>query len=147
MSTLEEREEFRYNPLMYLTPKLYGDYSPFYITITVFTIFGIFLILINAICGCCSNNREYWCGKHTGNKWLFFGSFWTATPRHHPPADLSELKDKAIYDAYDYAEKGNTAEYSVLGRDSPPSQPRQPLVEPKTKPMEYVEMRSRESEI
>lgn len=145
MSTVEEREEYLYNPLRYLTPKLHGDYTPFYVTITIFTLFGLFLILLNSICGCCSENKWYWCGKYTGNKWLFFGPIWTATPRHHPPADLSELKDKVIYDAYDYVERGHSLEYSV--QDSPPSKPKQPLVHQKPRQTEYVEMKSRESEI
>lgn len=147
MSTVEERLEYLDNPLSYLTPKLHGDYTPFYVTITIFTVFGLFLIIINAICGCCSNNREYWCGKHTGNRWLFFGPLWTSTARQQPPADISELKGKVIYDMYDYAERGNSADYSIASRDSPVSQPKQPLVHQKPRQMEYVEMQKRESEI
>lgn len=140
MSTVEERLEYLENPLRYLTPKLPGDYTPFYVTIAIFTVFGVFLILLNSICACCSENRRYWKERHTGNRYIFFGPFWTSTPHEQPPIDLSELKDKIIYDMYDDIERGRSAEYSVVTHELPATHklPRQ---------MEYVELQKRESEI
>lgn len=114
MSTIEEREEYLQNP--FLTKPLYGDFSTFYITITVCTIFGIFLFALNLICGICSKHKSYWNDRFTGefittknysvevylhnilkcagNRWIV--SLWTATPHKLPPLDLTELEDIEI---------------------------------------------------
>lgn len=164
MSTVEERLAYLNNPIK--TPPLIGDYTPFYVTIAICTVFGAFLIAINVICACCSKNKEYWKDRHTGNRWLWFGPFWTSTPHEQPPCDLSELKDAVIYDAYDIAHYGggsHAAEYSVgyhheeerpVIQQSRPQRPitgyhRQPIQEQvhHQRPMEYVELQKRESEI
>lgn len=163
MSTVEERLAYLNNPIK--TPPLIGDYTPFYVTIAICTIFGAFLIAINVICACCSKNKEYWKERHTGNRWIWFGPFWTSTPHEQPPCDLSELKDAIIYDAYDVAHYGGShaAEYSVgyhQEEERPVIQPqirpqrpntghRQPMQEQvhQQRPMEYVELQKRESEI
>lgn len=149
MTTVDERLEYLNNPIK--VPPLIGDYTPFYVTIAIFTIFGTFLILLNAICMCCSRNKEYWIDKHTGNRWLFFGPVWTSTPHEQPPLDLSELKDKKIFDAYDLEAQGEAAEYSVTQHEEPILRPQRPLTSHQKptyqKPTEYVELQKRESEI
>uniref|UniRef100_A0A336LSN1 CSON003220 protein n=1 Tax=Culicoides sonorensis TaxID=179676 RepID=A0A336LSN1_CULSO len=163
MSTVEERLAYLNNPIK--TPPLIGDYTPFYVTIAICTVFGAFLIALNVICACCSKNKDYWQDKHTGNRWIWFGPFWTATPHEQPPCDLSELKDAIIYDAYDVPHYGgHAAEYSVgyheeeerpvIPPQSRPQRPvtghhRQPMQEhvQHQRPMEYVELQKRESEI
>lgn len=146
MSTVEERIAYTFNPLRYLTPKLHGDYTPFYVTITIFSVFALFLILLNCICFCCSKYQWYWKSKHTGNRWLFFGPVWTSTPHEQPPADISELKDKIIYDAYDDIERGQTAEYSIMAHEQPQRKQYQSPHHQQPRQMEYVEMQKRERE-
>lgn len=110
MSTIEERSEYLQNP--FFTKHVYGDFTSFYITITVCTVFGIFLFALNLICGCCSKHKSYWNDRYTGdykrflwnafiwklivsgNRWLV--SLWTATPHKQPPLDLTELEDIEI---------------------------------------------------
>lgn len=148
MSTVEERFAYTFNPLRYLTPKLPGNYTPFYATIAIFSLFGLFLIILNCICFCCSKYKWYWSDKHTGNRWLFFGPLWTATPHNQPPLDISELKDKVIFDAYDDIERGQAAEYSIISHEQPQRKYQLPHQQPRQS--EYVEMKQkheRESEI
>jgi hypothetical protein len=64
MTTIEERTEYLNNP--FRTKALYGDYSPFYITIAICTVLCAFLFILNIICGCCSKYKYYWQDKHTG---------------------------------------------------------------------------------
>lgn len=92
MSTIEERTEYLNNP--FFKKHLYGDFTSFYITITICTVFGVFLFALNLICGCCSKNKGYWNDRFTGNRWLV--SFWTATAHKQPPLDLTELQDIEI---------------------------------------------------
>lgn len=92
MSTIEERSEYLNNP--FFKKPLYGDFTSFYITIAICTVFGVFLFALNLICGCCSNHKGYWTDRFTGNRWLV--SFWTATAHKQPPLDLSELQDIEI---------------------------------------------------
>jgi len=92
MSTIEERQEYLDNP--FLQKPLYGDFTAFYITIAVCTLFGVFLFALNLIFGCCSEHKGYWNDRFTGNRWIV--SFWTATPHKQPPLDLSELQDIEI---------------------------------------------------
>lgn len=92
MSTIEERQEYLQNP--FFKEHLYGDFTSFYITIAVCTVFGVFLFAINLICGCCSKHKGYWNDRFTGNRWIV--SFWTATAHKQPPLDLTELQDIEI---------------------------------------------------
>ncbi|KAG5679212.1 hypothetical protein PVAND_008797 [Polypedilum vanderplanki] len=92
MSTIEERSEYLQNP--FFTKHVYGDFTSFYITITVCTVFGIFLFALNLICGCCSRHKSYWNDRYTGNRWIV--SLWTATAHKQPPLDLTELEDIEI---------------------------------------------------
>lgn len=69
-----------------------GDFSPFYIAITLCTIIGFTLFILNIALGCCSKYRGYWNDRHTGNRWIV--SLWTSTPHNQPPLDYStELKE------------------------------------------------------
>lgn len=64
MSTVEERTAYLDNP--FFEKHIYGDFTPFYITIAICTIFGVFLFALNLICGCCSKHRYYWNDRFTG---------------------------------------------------------------------------------
>lgn len=93
MSTLDEREAYKNNP--YFTGHIYGNFSPFYVTIAVCAVVLGSIIILNIILGCCSKYREYWQDRHTGNRWLV--SIWSATPHKQPPLDLTELKDVSYF--------------------------------------------------
>lgn len=43
-----------------------GNFTPFYIAITICTIIGFALFVINIALGCCSSYSEYWNDRHTG---------------------------------------------------------------------------------
>lgn len=88
-STIEERTAYLQNP--FFTKHLYGNFSPFYITIAICTVIGAFIIALNLVIACCSKHRQYWLDRHTGNRWLV--SIWSATPHKQPPLDLTELED------------------------------------------------------
>lgn len=97
MSTIQDqRNEYENNP--YFTGHIYGDFSPFYVTIAVCTILFISIVLLNVVLGCCSRHRKYWQDKHTGNRWLV--SLWSATPHLQPPLDLTELKDVTYFQQF-----------------------------------------------
>lgn len=89
MTTIEERSEYLNNP--FFTKHLYGDWSPFYRTIAVCSIFCAVIFILNLVLGCCSKHRQYWQDRHTGNRWI--ASLWTATPHNNPPLDLTELEE------------------------------------------------------
>lgn len=67
-----------------------GDFTPFYITVTICTLLFAFIIILNIVLGCCSRYSTYWSDRHTGNRWLV--SLWTATPHKQPSLDYTELK-------------------------------------------------------
>ncbi|XP_069957564.1 uncharacterized protein wrm1 [Cherax quadricarinatus] len=46
----------------------FNDYTPFYVTITICTIVGVILILVNWICSCCHEHSKYWSDPDTGNR-------------------------------------------------------------------------------
>lgn len=48
-----------------------GNFTPFYIAITICTIIGFALFVINIALGCCSNYSEYWKDRHTGMFYFF----------------------------------------------------------------------------
>nr|XP_029722572.1 uncharacterized protein LOC109420285 [Aedes albopictus]XP_029722573.1 uncharacterized protein LOC109420285 [Aedes albopictus] len=89
MSTIDERTAYLENP--YFKGHVYGNFNPFYVTIAICTLLGVFIFVLNIICGCCSKHKQYWQDRHTGNRWLV--SIWSATPHKQPPLDLTELKD------------------------------------------------------
>ncbi len=94
MSTIEERSEYLNNP--FFKKHIYGDFTSFYITIAVCTVFGAFLFALNLICGCCSKHKGYWNDRFSGNRWLV--TLWTSTAHKQPPLDLTELQDITIGD-------------------------------------------------
>ncbi|CAO1314278.1 unnamed protein product [Diamesa tonsa] len=126
MSTIEERTAYLDNP--FFKKPIYGDFTAFYITITLCTIFAIFLCALNLICGCCSKHKHYWSDRYTGNRWIV--SLWTAGPQQ-PPLDLSELKDVKIDFPINYPVK-----YTSVSHQSQRHQQE-----------EFVELHKRESEI
>nr|CAI5837811.1 unnamed protein product [Callosobruchus analis]CAI5863337.1 unnamed protein product [Callosobruchus analis]CAI5864838.1 unnamed protein product [Callosobruchus analis] len=63
-SVLDERDAYLKSP--YFKKHEYSDFSPFYITITVCTVIGLTIFLINVFLGCCSRYSEYWNDRHTG---------------------------------------------------------------------------------
>lgn len=118
MTTIEERSEYLKNP--FLGRPIYGDFSPFYTTIAVCSVFCAVIFILNIVLGCCSKHKQYWQDRHsgkyfvklcmsfmfdvcvckfykyvylcmTGNRWIV--SLWTATPHQNPPLDLTELED------------------------------------------------------
>ncbi|XP_034947322.1 uncharacterized protein wrm1 [Chelonus insularis] len=123
----------------YFTKHEYGDFTPFYITITICSLLGGFLIILNVVCCWCSRYREYWQDRHTGNRWIH--SLWVVTPHKIPPLDLSEFNSRIgqniVYEKSYYPP-------SVVGDEElayPDSRVDTPL------PQEYMEMQKRESDI
>lgn len=64
MTTIEERREYLDNP--YYDKPLKGDFTPFYITIAICTVFCAIIFVLNIVIGCCSKHRQYWQDRHTG---------------------------------------------------------------------------------
>ncbi|XP_055686961.1 uncharacterized protein LOC129792176 [Lutzomyia longipalpis] len=138
MSTIEERTAYLDNP--FFTKHLYGNFSPFYVTIGICTLLGVFLFVLNIIFGCCSRHRDYWQDRHTGNRWLI--SIWSATPHKQPPLDLTELKDVEAY--FPNRITGEEPEY--IATHHRPQYEQRPL-HPSHRQEEYVELHKRESDI
>lgn len=68
MSVLDDRTEYlKYNK----GEKIYGDFTPFYVTITICSVIGVFLIILNVTFCWCSRHRRYWQDRHTGNLKIF----------------------------------------------------------------------------
>lgn len=88
---LDDTEEFKKNPLY--SHHEHGDFTPFYVTITICTIIGFALIILNAFFCWCSTHRDYWVDSNTGNRWI--SSIWTRTPYRQTPLDISELESQA----------------------------------------------------
>lgn len=65
MSVLEDRELYKNNT--FFTKHEYGDFTPFYIAITICSVIGGFLFILNIVFCWCSRHREYWQDRHTGN--------------------------------------------------------------------------------
>jgi hypothetical protein len=156
MSTVEERTAYLDNP--FFEKHIYGDFTTFYITIAVCTVFGIFLFALNLICGCCSQHRGYWNDRFTGNRWIV--ALFTATAHKQPPLDLSELQDIVIEYPNKYPGEIEKLEYT----SKPLQKTRRGFgSNPDTRPVEYtavshkpvregrqeefVELHKRESEI
>ncbi|XP_033222723.1 uncharacterized protein LOC117176578 [Belonocnema kinseyi] len=128
MSVLEDRIAYKeYNP----GPYLFGDFTPFYVTITICSIIGLFLIILNVTFCWCSRHQNYWQNRHTGNRWI--QPLWTVTPHNTPPLDLSELEQGSRRYVYQRPQvvQYQQDELDVATRD----------------PEEYIELHKRESEI
>lgn len=69
MSVLEERDAYLRSP--YFEKHEYGDFTPFYVTVTILTIIGVALFVLNIALGCCSRYSGYWNDRHTGKVTLY----------------------------------------------------------------------------
>ena len=85
----ENKDAYLQNTYFQHHKREFGDYTSFYITVTVCALLFTFLIAINIVLGCCSRHSTYWADRHTGNRWLV--SLWTATPHNQPSLDYTEL--------------------------------------------------------
>ena len=70
----------------YNTERLPGDFTPFYITISICTIVFAAILILNIICCCSERYKAYWQDPHTGNRWIF--SIWVSPPKYQPPLDV-----------------------------------------------------------
>ncbi|GLG93490.1 Uncharacterized protein GBIM_00889 [Gryllus bimaculatus] len=77
-----------------LFEKEFGDFTAFYIAITICTVLGGFLFILNIVFCCCSKYKDYWQDSDTGNRWLV--SLWTKTPHNTSPLDYTELEKSYI---------------------------------------------------
>lgn len=89
---LDDPYEFKKNPLY--SKREFGDFTPFYVTITVCTVLGFALILLNVFFCWCSKHKYYWQDSNTGNRWI--SPVWTRTPYKQPPLDISEFELQGI---------------------------------------------------
>ncbi|XP_008553814.1 uncharacterized protein LOC103575710 [Microplitis demolitor] len=137
MSVLDDRELYKNNE--YFTQHEYGDFTPFYVIISIVSLVGGFIFILNIIFCWCSPYQHYWKDRHTGNRWI--SSLWTVTPHKYPPLDLSELNSRIKTQVID--EKSYYPP-SVVGDEElayPDSRLDTPL------PQEYMELQKRESDI
>lgn len=63
-SVFDDRTAYLRSP--YYTKEKTGDYTPFYIAVTICSILGVSIFLLNIILGCCSRYSGYWNSRHTG---------------------------------------------------------------------------------
>jgi hypothetical protein len=49
-----------------LREKIFGDFTAFYVTVTICTVLGAFLFLLNIALCCCSRYKKYWQDSNTG---------------------------------------------------------------------------------
>jgi hypothetical protein len=49
-----------------LHEKIYGDFTAFYVTVSICTVLGAFLFLVNIALCCCSRYKNYWQDSNTG---------------------------------------------------------------------------------
>ncbi|XP_043287311.1 uncharacterized protein wrm1 [Venturia canescens] len=92
MSVLDDQELYKNNT--YFVKHEPGDFTPFYVAITICSVLGGFLFILNIFFCWCSPYRQYWQDRHTGNRWI--QSLWVSLPHKLPPLDLSELKPSSI---------------------------------------------------
>lgn len=64
MSILDEREDYLKNP--FFVKHEYGDFTSFYVTVTVCSLLFALLCVLNIAFCWCSRHREYWQSPHTG---------------------------------------------------------------------------------
>ncbi|XP_053971123.1 uncharacterized protein LOC128895029 [Hylaeus anthracinus] len=128
MSILDEREDYLKNP--FFVKHEYGDFTPFYITVTICSVLFAVLCILNIGFCFCSRHKSYWQNRHTGNRWI--QPLWTVIPHKTPPLDLSELEPGRTF-------QPETRE--VLQYHNPKSYKTSPQSQ------EYMEMQKRESEI
>ncbi|XP_039763897.1 uncharacterized protein LOC120636469 isoform X2 [Pararge aegeria] len=81
-----------------------GDFTLFYITVSICSVILGLLIILNIVC-CCSSYTDYWLDRHTDNRWTV--SIWSATPSKKPLLNFAELESQQQY--FEYPE--NTTQY------------------------------------
>lgn len=132
MSILDEREDYLKNP--FFVKHEYGDFTPFYVAVTICSVIFALLCILNIGFCWCSRHRNYWQSPHTGNRWI--QPLWTVLGQYHgqktPPLDLSELEAGCI----------NTQEKQEVLQYHNPKPYRSAA-----QTQEYMEMQKRESEI
>lgn len=65
-SIFENKDAFLQNTYFQNHKREYGDFTAFYITVTICTLLFVFIIVLNIVLGCCSNYSHYWQDRHTG---------------------------------------------------------------------------------
>lgn len=71
MSILDNRDDYKKNPYFKPEDVIYSDYTAFYVVISICSILAGFLIILNIAFCYCSQYRNYWKDRHTGN-FIFF---------------------------------------------------------------------------
>lgn len=66
MSILDERDSWRKHKYFDETNIIYSDYTYFYVTIIICSLFASFLVVLNVAFCYCSPHRSYWRNRHTG---------------------------------------------------------------------------------
>ncbi|XP_078041349.1 wurmchen 1 transmembrane protein [Augochlora pura] len=127
MSILDEREDYLKNP--FFVKHEYGDFTPFYVTVTICSLVFVILCILNIGFCFCSRHRDYWQSPFTGNRWI--QPLFTVLPHKSPPLDISELEPGRIIQP----------EKQILQYHNPKSLGSAPQSQ------EYMEMQKRESEI
>lgn len=95
-----------------------GDFTPFYIVVTICSIIGFSLFILNIFLGCCSKYSDYWQDRHTGNRWII--SLWTSTPHNQSaldyPVELQEISsvNQVVYDHPQEIEHSERSEFLEL---------------------------------
>ncbi|XP_069678025.1 uncharacterized protein wrm1 [Periplaneta americana] len=97
------------NPVL---EKIYGDFTSFYVTITICTVLGFLLFLLNIVLCCCSRHKYYWQDSNTGNRWIL--PIWTKTPHQQPPLDYTELEKCAVPEQHVFDTAEGPVEYMEL---------------------------------
>ena len=68
MSVLIDDDTWKSNPWYQLYGPEKSDYTGFYIGITICTIFGLAVIILNFVLCCCTRYKYYWRDPNTGNR-------------------------------------------------------------------------------
>lgn len=90
----DDRTAYMKNPFYRVfKEKEIGDFTTFYVWITICTIVGLALIILNVFFCWCSKHKYYWQDPNTGNRWIL--PIWTQTPYKQPPLDFTELEGVA----------------------------------------------------
>lgn len=74
-----------------LREKIFGDFTAFYVTITICTILGAFLFLLNIALCCCSRYKKYWQDSNTGKYSIAYIRFYDKRTKYSSKNGLVEL--------------------------------------------------------
>jgi len=72
MSVLSDDTTWQNNPYYKEHGDEWSDYTGFYVAISICTLFGLSIIILNLVLCCCSPYKEYWRDPDTGNRWHNF---------------------------------------------------------------------------